>query len=98
MSTTEFQDLSSQLEESTAVLCILEKLVKVHDALQNIDKALTSEEYTSATDSISLIEDLLDKPLNEREGEINILNTLKDSYCVQKEKLISFVTSSHLSL
>lgn len=93
-STTEFQDLSSQLEESTCMLTVLEKLVQIHDNQKIIDQAINREEYTVAADSINAVETLLENPINERESEIKILSVLKASTCVQKERLMRDIRES----
>ncbi|XP_074662640.1 centromere/kinetochore protein zw10 homolog [Tubulanus polymorphus] len=87
MSTSEFQNLSSRLQESNGILEVLDKLVQVHDALQMTNRALKSKEFVVAAEYLEKTNKVLIGSEQTGQNEITILKALKTEYIVQKEKL-----------
>jgi centromere/kinetochore protein ZW10 len=91
VSATEYQDLSSRLQESNGILGILDKLVKIHDSLQAVKKSLAQNEFVTCADSLDKIHDLV---LNDRSKDIKILSALKTEYTIQRETLKHNITET----
>ncbi len=66
MSTTEFQDLSSQLQESNTIVTILGKLVSIEESRKAMELALMSNDFTQAAHKLDEIQGVLDAKVNER--------------------------------
>lgn len=89
VSTAEFQDLTTQVEETKVILTVLDKLTKIHDALRCVDEALKCNEFNKATQGLETVRELLEKSSYEKESDIMILKVLQDNYTIQKDKLIN---------
>ncbi|XP_064622438.1 centromere/kinetochore protein zw10 homolog [Lineus longissimus] len=87
VSATEYQDLSSRLQESNGILGILDKLVKIHDSLQAVKKSLAQNEFVTCANSLDKIHELVASPVDDRSKDIKILSALKTEYTVQRETL-----------
>ena len=66
MSSTEFSDLSRQLDESNTVMKILGKLVAIEDRRQAMELALKSSDYTVAATKLDEIQKLMATEVHER--------------------------------
>lgn len=88
ISTGDFQGLSRQLGQVTAVMGLLEKLSQAQQLLENIAQATASGKFLSAASSLQVLEEALSNPLCEREEEIKILVSLRTEQKVLKQKLI----------
>ncbi|CAH1790755.1 unnamed protein product [Owenia fusiformis] len=87
LSTSEFHDLSTQLEETNGIVAILDKLVVVHDALHAVDIALQKKEFILAVTNLNKIDQILETSTFDRENEIKIIKSLHTEHRVQSEKL-----------
>ena len=66
MSSTEFSDLSRQLDESNTVMKILGKLVAIEDRRKAMELALKSSDYTVAATKLDEIQKLMATEVHER--------------------------------
>lgn len=89
MSTGEFQSLTGQLEDVNCLLVVLEKVVNLQDALEAIETAVRTQEYSRAADSVHLLKTLLSKKVFGHENEIKILSAIQTESHIQMQKLIS---------
>ena len=64
VSTVEFQELSRELDESKAVMEVLENLVKIQVALRDVDNALTNKDVSAATQCLQTIKQTLEEADN----------------------------------
>lgn len=87
-SSSEFQSLSSQLQETTVTLTVLEKMLMLDKCLVASDIAFRNQEYVKVTESLIAIQELLSKPVHAREDEILILKAVQMETKILKEKLV----------
>lgn len=87
-SSSEFQSLSSQLQETTVTLTVLEKMLMLDKYLVASDIAFRNQEYVKVTESLIDIQELLSKPVHAREDEILILKAVQMETKILKEKLV----------
>ncbi|XP_013396329.1 centromere/kinetochore protein zw10 homolog [Lingula anatina] len=88
MSTNEFQELSTRLQETNGILEILDKLVTIHDALQAATQAIESQHFTVAAQNLELVNRELASSSPQWERDLKIFQALQTEYRVQREKLI----------
>lgn len=55
MSATEFQDLSSQLADSTCLLLVLERIVQVKNGLDNAKEACALKQFKTASENLAKV-------------------------------------------
>ena len=93
-STSEFQDLSEQLQETKTRHAIIEKLVCIHENMEAINKDLHKNDFVSAANRLEIIDERFRTPANEREKEVKILTVLQSQYVLLEEKLKQDVSTA----
>ena len=97
-STSEFQELSEQLQEANVTQAILDKLVCVHENLEMIEKDLSARDFVRAANRLDVINARLEQPACEIENEVMILSLLEQQFTVQTEKLKQDVSTAWTEL
>ena len=87
VTTTEFQDLSTQLAETNIILVVLEKLAKIHNHLETVDSSVDAHEYTVAVRNLNAVNQLLETEVIMQEKQVHIVGALHQCYLVREEKL-----------
>lgn len=88
MSTGVFQTLSTQYQEASEILSVLEKIVHIQNTLELATEANKAKDFSKAADALLEVQGLLGTPITENDNEIKIVLALHEESCVQKEKFL----------
>ncbi|XP_006825102.1 centromere/kinetochore protein zw10 homolog [Saccoglossus kowalevskii] len=87
-STSDFHDLSNQLQKTNAILLTLNVLLEVDEALQNFSTSLKEQEYMKACDLLSLLQEQMKHLKYGKTCKMKIVKCLETELRVNEETLI----------
>ncbi|XP_077999477.1 centromere/kinetochore protein zw10 homolog [Glandiceps talaboti] len=87
-STSDFHDLSKQLQRTNAIMKTLEIICKVDESLENFTEALRVREYMKACELLTELQENLKHLLKGKLTEMKIIKSLKAELRVNQETLI----------
>ncbi|XP_035697894.1 centromere/kinetochore protein zw10 homolog [Branchiostoma floridae] len=87
-STSEFQDLQSQLRRTNTVLAVLGRLYDIQQALDSHHNDMDSQQFISAAARLTQIEQIMEELQEDGYCELKILSALGIELRVRKENLI----------
>ncbi|XP_078673882.1 centromere/kinetochore protein zw10 homolog [Branchiostoma floridae x Branchiostoma belcheri] len=87
-STSEFQDLQTQLRRTNAVLAVLGRLYEIQQALDSHHNDMDNQQFISAAARLTQIQQIMEELQEEGYCELKILTALGIELRVRKENLI----------